>query len=67
MLKPRLGDAQNSRLDPQNCASDAACVPAGKDHLSSHCTSWKRISSSESEYSDAEGGIQSKTRLLLFM
>uniref|UniRef100_A0A8C3D1D2 HEAT repeat-containing protein 6 n=1 Tax=Cairina moschata TaxID=8855 RepID=A0A8C3D1D2_CAIMO len=53
MLKLRLGDT---------CASDAACVPAGKDHLSSHCTSWKRISSSESEYSDAEGGIQSKTR-----
>ncbi|KAM9177392.1 HEAT repeat-containing protein 6 isoform 2-T2 [Mergus octosetaceus] len=63
MLKLRLGDAQNSRCsDPQTCASDAACVPAGKDHLSSHCTSWKRISSSESEYSDAEGGIQSKTR-----
>lgn len=65
MLKLRLGDAQKSRCsDPQTCASDAACVPAGKDHLSSHCTSWKRISSSESEYSDAEGGIQSKTRLL---
>uniref|UniRef100_A0A8B9CMJ7 HEAT repeat-containing protein 6 n=1 Tax=Anser brachyrhynchus TaxID=132585 RepID=A0A8B9CMJ7_9AVES len=52
----------SSHSDPKTLASDAAYVPAGKDHLSSHCTSWKRISSSESEYSDAEGGIQSKTR-----
>ncbi|XP_031447325.1 HEAT repeat-containing protein 6 isoform X2 [Phasianus colchicus] len=48
--------------DPRACASDVACVPAGKDPLPSHGTSWKRISSSESEYSDAEGGIQSKMR-----
>ncbi|XP_010122572.1 PREDICTED: HEAT repeat-containing protein 6 [Chlamydotis macqueenii] len=63
MLKLHLGDAQNSPcLGPRTRASDVAYVPAGKDPLSSHCTSWKRISSSESEYSDAEGGIQSKMR-----
>ncbi|XP_052660173.1 HEAT repeat-containing protein 6 isoform X2 [Harpia harpyja] len=63
MLKLHLGDVQNSPFsDPRTHASDVAHVPAGKDHLSSHYTSWKRISSSESEYSDAEGGIQSKMR-----
>ncbi|KAK1197545.1 HEAT6 protein, partial [Pygoscelis papua] len=63
MLKLHLGDVQSSPYsDPRTRASDVAYVPAGKDHLSSHCTSWKRISSSESEYSDAEGGIQSKMR-----
>ncbi|NXI36982.1 HEAT6 protein, partial [Galbula dea] len=56
MLKSDLREVQSS---PR---SDAACVPAGKDHLSSHSAGWKRISSSESEYSDAEGGIQSKVR-----
>ncbi|XP_009467449.1 PREDICTED: HEAT repeat-containing protein 6 [Nipponia nippon] len=63
MLKLHLGDVRNSPCsDPRTRASDVAYVPAGKDHSSSHHTSWKRISSSESEYSDAEGGIQSKTR-----
>ncbi|NXR03726.1 HEAT6 protein, partial [Sagittarius serpentarius] len=63
MLKLHLGDVQNSPCsDPRTRASDVAYVPAGKDHLSSHYTSWKRISSSESEYSDAEGGMQSKMR-----
>ncbi|KFZ68724.1 HEAT repeat-containing protein 6, partial [Podiceps cristatus] len=63
MLKLRLGDVQSSPCsDPRTRASDVANVPAGKDHLSSHSTSWKRISSSESEYSDAEGGMQSKMR-----
>ncbi|NXF52506.1 HEAT6 protein, partial [Oceanites oceanicus] len=63
MLKLHLGNVQNSScLDPRTRASDVAYGPAGRDHLSSHYTSWKRISSSESEYSDAEGGIQSKMR-----
>ncbi|KAM7139785.1 HEAT repeat-containing protein 6 isoform 2-T2 [Macrochelys suwanniensis] len=58
----RSGDAQNNpSLNPWNRSVDAAYMPAGKDHLSCH-PSWKRISSSESEYSDAEGGIQSKMR-----
>ncbi|XP_064127460.1 HEAT repeat-containing protein 6 isoform X1 [Loxodonta africana] len=37
---------------------------AGKDRVSSPCSSssWKRVSSSESDYSDAEGGMQSKMR-----
>ncbi|XP_051491889.1 HEAT repeat-containing protein 6 isoform X2 [Apus apus] len=63
LLKLHLGEVQKSpRSDPRSHASDVAPVPAGKDHLSSHHMSWKRISSSESEYSDAEGGMQSKTR-----
>ncbi|NWS64320.1 HEAT6 protein, partial [Chunga burmeisteri] len=63
MLKLHLGDVQSSPCsNRQTRASDVAYVPAGKDPLSSHYTSWKRISSSESEYSDAEGGIQSKMR-----
>ncbi|XP_010163991.1 HEAT repeat-containing protein 6 [Antrostomus carolinensis] len=63
MLKLHLGDVQNSPCsDPHTRVSDVAHVPAGKDHLSSPSTGWKRISSSESEYSDAEGGIQSKVR-----
>ncbi|XP_067394180.1 HEAT repeat-containing protein 6 [Emydura macquarii macquarii] len=57
------GNAHNSPcLNPRNRTLDSACMPAGKDHLSSCYPSWKRISSSESEYSDAEGGIQSKMR-----
>uniref|UniRef100_A0A8C0ZBT4 HEAT repeat-containing protein 6 n=1 Tax=Cyanistes caeruleus TaxID=156563 RepID=A0A8C0ZBT4_CYACU len=60
MLKLHLGDVQNSPgADPRPRASD---VCAGKDPLSSHPTGWKLISSSESEYSDTEGGIQSKVR-----
>ncbi|XP_062031300.1 HEAT repeat-containing protein 6 isoform X2 [Lepus europaeus] len=37
---------------------------AGKEHVSSpfNSSGWKRVSSSESDYSDAEGGVQSKTR-----
>ncbi|KAM9208553.1 LOW QUALITY PROTEIN: HEAT repeat-containing protein 6-like [Dugong dugon] len=37
---------------------------AGKDRVSSpfSSASWKRVSSSESDYSDAEGGMQSKMR-----
>ncbi|XP_065503087.1 HEAT repeat-containing protein 6 isoform X2 [Caloenas nicobarica] len=63
MLKLHLGDVPNSpRADPGTRAPAGAAVPAGKDHSSSRCTAWKRISSSESEYSDAEGGIQSKVR-----
>ncbi|XP_009707859.1 PREDICTED: HEAT repeat-containing protein 6 [Cariama cristata] len=63
MLKLHLGGVQSSPCsNRQTRASDVAYVPAGKDPLSSHYTSWKRISSSESEYSDAEGGIQSKMR-----
>ncbi|NXW57222.1 HEAT6 protein, partial [Eurystomus gularis] len=63
MLKLHVRDVQNSPCsDPRTRASEAADVPAGKEPLSSLCTGWKRISSSESEYSDAEGGIQSKVR-----
>lgn len=60
MLKLHLGDVQSSPCpDPRPRVSD---VCAGKDPLSSLPTGCKRISSSESEYSDTEGGIQSKVR-----
>ncbi|NXS56193.1 HEAT6 protein, partial [Brachypteracias leptosomus] len=60
VVKLQVGDAQNRPcLDPQPRAADAV---AGKDPLPAHLPGWKRISSSESEYSDAEGGIQSKVR-----
>uniref|UniRef100_A0A4X2L823 HEAT repeat-containing protein 6 n=1 Tax=Vombatus ursinus TaxID=29139 RepID=A0A4X2L823_VOMUR len=38
--------------------------PAARDRASSYLSSppWKRISSSESDYSDAEGGLQNKMR-----
>ncbi|XP_054250250.1 HEAT repeat-containing protein 6 [Indicator indicator] len=62
MLKLHLGDVQSRPgLDPQAQPSGAAHLPMGKD-LSALHSSWKRISSSESEYSDAEGEIQSKVR-----
>uniref|UniRef100_A0A4W2BR36 HEAT repeat-containing protein 6 n=1 Tax=Bos indicus x Bos taurus TaxID=30522 RepID=A0A4W2BR36_BOBOX len=42
----------------------AASGAAGKDRVSSpfSSSSWKRVSSSESDYSDAEGGMQNKVR-----
>ncbi|XP_053131596.1 HEAT repeat-containing protein 6 [Hemicordylus capensis] len=59
------GDGQQ---DPG--AADAGMQPSSeetraaftKDPLPLHSLGWKRISSSDSEYSDAEGGLQSKTR-----
>lgn len=61
MLKLQLGDVQSSPcLEPRPRVPD---VCAGKEPLSSQ--PWKRFSSSESEYSDTEGGIQSKVRWLL--
>ncbi|KAK2525354.1 Heatr6 [Columba livia] len=63
MLKLHLGDVRSSpRAEPGSGAAPGAAVPAGRDPSSSRCAAWKRISSSESEYSDAEGGIQSKVR-----
>uniref|UniRef100_A0A8B9XCL5 HEAT repeat-containing protein 6 n=1 Tax=Bos mutus grunniens TaxID=30521 RepID=A0A8B9XCL5_BOSMU len=42
----------------------AASGAAGEDRVSSpfSSSSWKRVSSSESDYSDAEGGMQNKVR-----
>ncbi|NXL92525.1 HEAT6 protein, partial [Alectura lathami] len=60
MLKLHLGDSPAS--GPRACAPDVARVPAGRDPLPSHGAGSKRVSGSESEYSDAEGGIQTKTR-----
>ncbi|NWZ72611.1 HEAT6 protein, partial [Acrocephalus arundinaceus] len=55
MLKLHLEDVQGSPCGDARAGASDVC--AGKDPLG-----WKRISSSESEYSDAEGGIQSKVR-----
>ncbi|XP_050837858.1 HEAT repeat-containing protein 6 isoform X2 [Serinus canaria] len=58
MQKLRLGDVQGSPCpDPRPRVSD---VCAGRDPPS--CQPCKRFSSSESEYSDTEGGIQGKVR-----
>ncbi|KAM8797210.1 HEAT repeat-containing protein 6 [Eudromia elegans] len=63
VLKLHMADVQKSPCsNPQSHALDVTHMPAEKDRLASHHNNWKRISSSESEYSDAEGGIQSKTR-----
>uniref|UniRef100_A0A8C6ZHK9 HEAT repeat-containing protein 6 n=1 Tax=Nothoprocta perdicaria TaxID=30464 RepID=A0A8C6ZHK9_NOTPE len=63
MLKLHTGGVQKSPCsNPRSHALDFAHMRPEKNHLSSHYNNWKRISSSESEYSDAEGGIQSKTR-----
>ncbi|XP_008065157.1 HEAT repeat-containing protein 6 [Carlito syrichta] len=52
-----------SSLGIQNLPLDGSGA-AGKDRVSSpfSSSSWKRVSSSESDYSDAEGGMQSKMR-----
>ncbi|XP_029468389.1 HEAT repeat-containing protein 6 [Rhinatrema bivittatum] len=52
-------------LRPQSSPGKAPFLAAGPEHISpmyQPCPSWKRVSSSESEYSDAEGAIQSKLR-----
>ncbi|XP_063002774.1 HEAT repeat-containing protein 6 [Elgaria multicarinata webbii] len=52
--------------DPDPDASHRAlgdtCASSVKDRLPLHALGWKRISSSDSEYSDTEGGMQNKTR-----
>ncbi|XP_036125099.1 HEAT repeat-containing protein 6 isoform X2 [Molossus molossus] len=58
------GNTQSpSSLGVQNLPLDGSGA-AGKDRVSSpfSSSSWKRVSSSESDYSDAEGGMQSKMR-----
>lgn len=61
MLKLQLGAVRSSpRAGPGSGAAGA--VPAGRDPSSPRCAAWNRVSSSESEFSDAEGGIQSKVR-----
>ncbi|XP_009068831.1 PREDICTED: HEAT repeat-containing protein 6, partial [Acanthisitta chloris] len=50
VLKLQLEDVQSSPCLDRPRAPDAVC------------SSWRGVSSSESEYSDAEGGIQSKVR-----
>uniref|UniRef100_A0A8C5W943 HEAT repeat-containing protein 6 n=1 Tax=Microcebus murinus TaxID=30608 RepID=A0A8C5W943_MICMU len=53
----------SSSLGVQSLPLDGS-GPAGKDRvsLSFSSSSWKRVSSSESDYSDAEGSMQSKMR-----
>ncbi|XP_054857707.1 HEAT repeat-containing protein 6 [Eublepharis macularius] len=57
------GDAQqNPGLDIWRLSVDETRTTPLKDNFPSHTQSYKRISSSDSEYSDAECGMQSKTR-----
>ncbi|KAK9412497.1 HEAT repeat-containing protein 6 [Crotalus adamanteus] len=58
--KDELSQDQDSKMT--NWALGDKYPSLAKERLSSHAFSWKRISSSDSEYSDAEGGMQSKTR-----
>ncbi|XP_061461021.1 HEAT repeat-containing protein 6 [Rhineura floridana] len=57
------GDVQQDpNSDAWNRTSSDSHRSFVKDHLPPHALGWKRIGSSDSEYSDAEGGMQSKTR-----
>ncbi|XP_070788120.1 HEAT repeat-containing protein 6 [Pituophis catenifer annectens] len=62
--KPSLKDEFSQDRDSKmtNWAFSDKYPSLAKERLPSHAFSWKRISSSDSEYSDAEGGMQSKTR-----
>ncbi|XP_063152876.1 HEAT repeat-containing protein 6 isoform X2 [Candoia aspera] len=59
-LREEFQQDQDSKIS--NRAPSDKYASLVKDHLSSHAFGWKKISSSDSEYSDAEGGMQSKTR-----
>ncbi|ETE67688.1 HEAT repeat-containing protein 6, partial [Ophiophagus hannah] len=59
-LKEELSQDQDSKMT--NWAFSDKYPSLAKERLSSHAFSWKRISSSDSEYSDTEGGMQSKIR-----
>ncbi|XP_072325809.1 HEAT repeat-containing protein 6-like isoform X3 [Scyliorhinus torazame] len=59
------GDSTFSLLQgPKNYSDKTVSSLDGKDPSNSFCPSWKKINSSDSEYSDTEGGIQSKLRSL---
>ncbi|XP_058020180.1 HEAT repeat-containing protein 6 isoform X2 [Ahaetulla prasina] len=62
--KPSLKDEFWQERDAKitNWAFSDKYPSLAKERLPSHAFSWKRISSSDSEYSDAESGLQSKTR-----
>ncbi|XP_066492279.1 HEAT repeat-containing protein 6 [Tiliqua scincoides] len=53
---------QDPSLGAQNWSSKETCSLFLKDSLPWRNHAWKKISSSDSEYSDAEGGAQNKTR-----
>ncbi|XP_032472432.1 HEAT repeat-containing protein 6 isoform X5 [Phocoena sinus] len=63
-LNPHKGDTQCPSSLGVPSLPLAGSGAAGKDQVSSSfsSSSWKRVSSSESDYSDAEGGMQSKVR-----
>uniref|UniRef100_UPI00398F50B1 HEAT repeat-containing protein 6 n=1 Tax=Pristiophorus japonicus TaxID=55135 RepID=UPI00398F50B1 len=63
--KQRGGDLTLSLLQgPKNYSDRTVPSLDGKDPSNSFYPSWKKINSSDSEYSDTEGGIQSKLRSL---
>ncbi|MXQ84496.1 hypothetical protein E5288_WYG020773 [Bos mutus] len=61
-IQPQQSESSTSR--PAVSLPLAASGAAGEDRVSSpfSSSSWKRVSSSESDYSDAEGGMQNKVR-----
>uniref|UniRef100_A0A670YWX5 HEAT repeat-containing protein 6 n=1 Tax=Pseudonaja textilis TaxID=8673 RepID=A0A670YWX5_PSETE len=63
-VKEQPGGAEGSRVEKPSLKDELSdkYPSLAKERLSSHAFSWKRISSSDSEFSDAEGGMQSKTR-----
>ena len=63
-LNPHKGDTQCPSSLGVPSLPLAGSGAAGKDQVSSSFSSsiWKRVSSSESDYSDAEGGMQSQVR-----
>ena len=63
-LNLHRGDAQGPSSPGAQSLPLAGSGAAGKDRVSSpfSSSSWRRVSSSESDYSDAEGGMQSKVR-----
>ncbi|XP_069767503.1 HEAT repeat-containing protein 6 isoform X2 [Narcine bancroftii] len=63
--KQRGGSATFNLLKgPKNYTDRLIPVLDGKDASDSFYPTWKKINSSDSEYSDTEGGIQSKLRSL---
>ncbi|XP_041438906.1 HEAT repeat-containing protein 6 isoform X1 [Xenopus laevis] len=62
-MKLCSGEAQHSLyLGPQKSPLDPHQGQVGKDHFSPQVQRYKKINSSDSEYSDAEGSLQNKIR-----
>lgn len=63
--KPPGNSQENPGPDVWRLSLDESRAVPANEHLSLHTLGWKRTSSSDSEYSDAECGMQSKTRFVI--